>query len=546
MPTTVSGTLIDPLQKTSFGAQMILDDNGTIEAIEPTESPDSGFIMPGLIDSHVHIESSMLTPAAFARAAVVHGTLAAVADPHEIANVLGEAGVKLMLQLAQQTPFIFGFGVPSCVPATPFESAGAELDAETVARLLNLPGITHLAEMMNVPGVLNKDPTVLRKIAAAQALGKPIDGHAPGLTGDAMQAYAKAGITTDHESLTFDEARDKLEAGIMLQIRYGSAARHFETFLPLLNRYPERCMFCSDDKHPNDLIHDHINTIAATAFKRGVALHAILQAACVNPVKHYKLPIGLLQPGDYADFILVDDLHTFKPREVWLRGKCVVRDGESFLPPGEISVVPNHFNAVCLELDALKLPKVSSRKIRVIGIRDGQLITDHLIENPVVKEGHIAADPANNLNKLVVYNRYQPAKPAIALVRGFGLTRGALASSIAHDSHNIIAVGATDAALLTAINEVVINKGGLAVADDNRKVLTSLPLPLAGLISTEPAETVARAYSDCDHLAKLLGTRLTAPFMTLSFLALPVIPKLKLTDKGLFDGELFKHVGITV
>ncbi|HRR33840.1 MAG TPA: adenine deaminase [Kiritimatiellia bacterium] len=544
MPQTFTGTLVDPVQKTSFGARVILSDHGTIAAIEHEPNPDVGFILPGFVDAHVHIESSMLTPAAFARAAVVHGTLAAVADPHEIANVLGERGVELMLDLARQTPFVFGFGVPSCVPATPFETAGAELDPDAVARLLDLPGITHLAEMMNVPGVLNNDPAVRAKLDAARQRGLPIDGHAPGLCGDPMRAYVAAGITTDHESLTFEEAREKLKVGLMLQIRYGSAARRFEPFLPLLPRFPELCMFCSDDKHPDDLLRDHINYIVATAFRQGLALQTILQAACVNPVRHYRLPLGLLQVGDSADFQIVDDLRTFRPREVWLRGQCVARDGVSLLSAGE-PIIDNNFKAQPITADALRIPVQSKRRVRVIGVRDGELVTAHLLEKPRVShQGTVIADPERDIVKLVVCNRYAPAAPAIGLVKGFGLKRGALATSVSHDSHHVIAIGASDNAIVAAINEVIHHRGGLAVADSNRKILTSLPLPLAGLISTGPAECVAKAYSDCDRLAKILGSPLSAPFMTLSFLALSVIPSLKLTDKGLFDGDAFRHVAL--
>ncbi len=541
MQKTVSGTIIDPVQRATFGARLALSDNGTIASVTPDENADAVYIMPGLVDAHVHIESSMLPPAAFARAAVVHGTLAAVADPHEIANVLGEEGVELMLALASQTPFVFGFGVPSCVPATPFETAGAQLGPEAVERLLRLPGVTHLAEMMNVPGVLGKDPVVMAKLAAARSMGKPIDGHAPGLSGAPLAAYVAEGITTDHESLTFDEAREKIKAGMKLQIRYGSAVHNFEHFIPLLARYPETCMFCSDDKHPDDLLKDHINFLAAAAYRKGISILSILQAACVNPVRHYRLPLGLLQPGDSADFILVDDLTTFRPREVWLHGECVARDGQSFLPCGE-TIVRNTFAAGLLQPEDFQIPSAEGRAVRVIGARDGQLVTDHLIEHIQPHGGTLSADPARDLAKLAIVNRYQATRPAVAFVKGLGLSRGAIASSVAHDSHHVICAGATDEALAAAANEVVMRKGGLAVADNNRKILASLPLPLAGLMSTDAPEAVARGYSDCDKLAKILGSKMAAPFMTLSFLALPVIPRLKLTDKGLFDGESFQHV----
>ncbi|HNX34600.1 MAG TPA: adenine deaminase [Kiritimatiellia bacterium] len=545
MQHTISGTLVDPIQKTSFGARLTISEPGTILSITPDENPAPGYILPGFVDAHVHIESSMLTPAAFARAAVVHGTLAAVADPHEIANVLGERGVELMLAMAKQTPFIFGFGVPSCVPATLFETAGAEIGPEAVARLLKFPGITHLSEVMDVSGVLEKKPDVFEKIAAAQKRHLPIDGHAPGLSADGIRACAAAGISTDHESLTFDEAREKIKAGIKLLIRYGSAARQFEPFIPLIARFPEMCMFCSDNKAPGDLLRDHINFIASSAFKRGISLQTVLQAACVNPVLHYKLPLGLLQVGDTADFQIVDDLQTLTPREVWLRGQCVARDGVSILSAGE-PVIENRFAAAPIAPADLRIVAHQTQRVRIIGVRDGHHLTDHLQERCPADGGVIGTDPDRDLIKLVVCNRYRPAPPAVALVKGFGLRRGAIASSVSHDSHHVIAIGATDEALAAAVNEVIALKGGLAVADNNRKILTSLPLPLAGLMSTGSAETVAHAYGDCDRLAKIMGTPLPSPFMTLSCLARPIVPHLKLTDKGLFDCDRGQHVPLFV
>lgn len=535
-----SGILVDPVAKRSFGARLTIAADGTIASITEDHNAEQVYILPGFVDAHVHIESSMLSPAAFAAVTVTHGTLAAVSDPHEIANVLGARGVELMLELTRQTPFIFGMGVPSCVPATPFESAGATLDAATVARLLALPGITHLAEMMNVPGVLNRDPEVMAKLAAAQALNLPIDGHAPNMVGKELLVYAAAGITTDHESVTLAEAQQKIRAGLKLQIRHGSAARHFEHFLPLLAKHPEACMLCSDDIHPDDLLLGHINTIVAAAYRHGIPLVDIVQAATLNPVRHYKLPLGLLQPGDPADFQIVADLHNFKPREVWLRGQCVARDNISFMPSGS-PICENNFNATPVTATDLSVAIPESLRLRVIGVHDGELITDHLLMD-LPPSQNFESDTTLDLCKLVVVNRYAPTKPAIAFIKGFGLKRGALASSIAHDSHHIIAVGTTDAALTAAINEIIAHRGGLAVADNNYKVICSLPLPLAGLISDQPTTAVARAYSDCTQLAKILGSPLHAPFMTLSFLALPVIPHLKLTPQGLFDSHTFSHL----
>ncbi len=541
MNTSVSGTLFDPVKKSSYGARLHISDEGIISRIEPEGDPDPVYILPGLVDAHVHIESSMLTPAAFARAAVVHGTVAAVADPHEIANVLGKEGVELMMTLAEQTPFIFGFGVPSCVPATPFETAGAALSLSDIRELLDRPQVTHLAEMMNFPGVIQSYPSVMDKLEAAKKVGKPIDGHAPGLRGADLRKYIDAGITTDHESLSFDEASEKITGGISVMIRYGSAAPKFEHLLPLVARHPEGCMFCSDDKHPDDLLGDHINKIAATAYKRGISIHSIIQAACVNPVRHYNLPVGLLQVGDPADFMILDNFNTFRPLEVRIRGKIAASRGKSLLPEGHAEL-RNNFHARMLSSSDIRVPSNGKSRIRVIQVNDGSLLTGALIREASVDNGCVVGDTEKDILKLVVCNRYNPeARPAVAFVKGFGMQRGAIASSVAHDSHNIIAVGATDSAIVTAINEVIMHKGGLAVSSDNAKIIAVLPLPLAGLMSPEPAETVASRYADCDRLAKILGSPLKAPFMTLSFMALPVIPELKLTDKGLFDVTTFSH-----
>lgn len=547
MKKLVSGTLFDPIRKISYGAEIRISDDGKISEIVPESNPDPVYILPGFVDAHVHIESSMLTPAAFAHAAVRHGTVAAVVDPHEIANVLGKEGVELMLTLSKQTPFVFGFGIPSCVPATPYETSGAELNLDEVRELLKRDDVTHLAEMMNFPAVLQSYPSVMDKIKAAHKLNKPVDGHAPGLTGDDLDKYLAAGITTDHESLTYDEASEKISKGMIVMIRYGSAAAKFEHLIPLIARHPESCMFCSDDKHPDDLLNDHINKIAATAYKRGISIHSIIQAGSVNPIQHYNLPVGLLQLGDRADFMLIENFNTFRPKEVWLKGKCVFKDDESLLPTGT-PVIQNNFNADPLNPENLKVSAPAKKcRINVIEVKDGSLITGKLIKDAKIEDGLIINNPDCDIIKLVVYNRYATSSlPAVAFIKGFGLKRGAIASSVAHDSHNIIAAGSSDIAIATAINEVIMHRGGLAVTSDNARVIAALPLPLSGLISTEPAEVTARLYSDCDRLAKILGSPLKAPFMTLSFMALPVIPELKLTDKGLFDVVKFSHTSLII
>jgi adenine deaminase len=541
----LSGILVDPVAARTFGATIVISDAGFIDAVVPCADPPPVTILPGMVDAHVHVESSMLTPAVFAQAACCHGTLAAVIDPHEIANVLGRAGVEHMLAAARQTPFVFGTGVPSCVPSTPFDTGGGELSAAEVAALLHTQGVTHLAEMMNVPGVLQGDPAVLAKLEAARRAGLPIDGHAPGLTGDALRTYVAAGITTDHESVTIEEASEKIAQGMMIQIRQGSAASNRDALLPLLEQAPERCMFCSDDLHPDDLLAGHINAIAAAAYRRGISLPAIVQAASLNPIRHYRLPVGLLQPGDSADLILVDDLATFRPRQVFLRGVCICEDGRSTLPAGGLPPV-NRFAAQPLHPDGLRVHARDGARIHVMQAVDGSLVTGWTVEAATVRTGCVCANPASDVLKIAVCNRYQPAPPAVAFIRGFGLRAGALAASVAHDAHNLIAVGASDTALAAALNTIIAHRGGLAVADDGGRILAELPLPIGGLMSPADAATVAAQYAACDRHVKALGAALHAPFMTLSFMALPVIPALKLTSKGLFDVGAYTRIDLLV
>jgi len=534
----IAGNVVDVRARRIVPAEVVVH-QGKIAAVEPRlpgEVP-SVYILPGFVDAHVHVESSLLPPPEFARLAVVHGTVATVSDPHEIANVLGIDGVRYMRRLGERVPFVFWFGAPSCVPATRFETAGAELTVEEL-RLLFEEGVPYLSEMMNFPGVLQQDPEVMAKIELAKAYGRPIDGHAPGLRGEEARRYAAAGISTDHECFTLEEALEKLEAGMWILIREGSAARNFEALFPLLRLHPERCMFCTDDLHPDRLVAGHIDALVRRAVAAGADVFDVLCAACLHPVQHYGLPLGLLRPGEPADFIVVDDLIEFRVRETYLRGRCVARDGQSLLPRQEVEIV-NRFVPRVVRQEELRVP-AEGEVVRVIEAYDGQLITGELQVPALVRDGEVVADPERDILKLVVVNRYREAPPAVAFVRGFGLRRGAIASSVAHDSHNVIAVGASDEELCRALNAVMECRGGLACAEGEQ--VRVLPLEIAGLMSAQEGYEVARQYTELDAAAKRLGSTLQAPFMTLSFMALLVIPALKLSDRGLFDGRAFQFV----
>lgn len=504
--------------------------------------PSLPYLIPGFIDAHVHIESSMLTPSEFARLAVRHGTVACVSDPHEIANVLGVAGIEFMQNDASDTPFKFFFGAPSCVPATPFETAGATLDVNQIQALFEGGQIRYLSEMMNYPGVLNGDPEVLAKLALARRFGLPIDGHAPGLSGEEAARYAAAGITTDHECSSLQEAEAKLACGMKILIREGSAARNFEALHPLIGRYPDQVMLCSDDKHPDDLQAGHINQLVARALAHGHDVFDVLQCACLNPIDHYDLPVGQLRAGDSMDAVLLANLTTLKPVKTWIRGRLVAEYGLSLLPSSKPQII-NRFNARPVQAADLQIAD-SGQPIRVIQALDGELLTRQLQLAPKVRDGCIVSDLERDLLWLVVVNRYQPAQPAVAFINGFGLRQGALASSVAHDSHNLIAVGCDADSVCRAVNSVIASQGGIACVCDGQ--IHSLPLPIAGLMSDAAGDGVANRYAELDQLAKQMGSPLRAPFMTLSFMALLVIPELKLSDQGLFDGQRFEFTLLAV
>lgn len=536
----IKGNIVDVLNRRIFKGEITFENGKIISLIELQHNVES-FIIPGFVDAHIHIESSMLVPSEFARLAVMHGTVATVSDPHEIANVLGVKGVEFMIENGKKVPFKFNFGAPSCVPATNFESAGAIIDSDDIKALLENPDIKYLTEMMNYPGVLFDDVEVMKKIAWAKHFNKPIDGHAPGLRGNDVTKYINAGISTDHECFTYEEALEKLQKGMKILIREGSAAKNFEALIDLLPEYYENMMFCCDDKHPDDLMLNHINKLCARAVSKGIDVFKVLKAACVNPVKHYNLDVGLLEVGDHADFIIVEDLKDFTTIQTYINGNLVFGEGQSLLKPISFQNL-NNFNCNKKAIADFRVTS-SAKKIRVIEALEGQLVTNQLIEETTIQDENLISNIEKDILKMTVVNRYQNQKPAIAFIKNFGLKEGAIASSVGHDSHNIIAVGVDDEAICKAVNLIIENKGGIcAVSNTNEKMV---PLPVAGIMSDKDGLTVGKLYAELDAMAKQLGSKLNAPYMTLSFMALLVIPSLKLSDKGLFDGTNFKFTSLT-
>ncbi len=538
---TIKANLIDVVAKEIYAAEVVIE-QGNISSIKRIQEICSTYILPGFVDAHVHVESSMLVPSEFARLAVIHGTVGTISDPHEIANVLGVAGVDYMIDNANQVPFHFYFGAPSCVPATNFETAGAVIDSKDIEALLSRKEIVYLAEMMNFPGVIFKDEEVLRKLASAVKHGKPIDGHAPGLMGDEMKLYFDTGITTDHECFKYEEALEKLKHGVKIMIREGSAAKNFETLVPLLDHFPDQIMFCCDDKHPDDLIEGHINMHVKRALAKGHHLFDVLRAASYNVVKHYNLPVGLLQTGDVADFIEITNLEDFTILKTYIKGTLVAEKGKSFIESFNAPIV-NNFNCSVKQPEDFKLQS-TGETIRVIETLEGQLITNELFMDALLVNGYAESNITNDVLKIAVVNRYSDAPIAVAFIKNFGLRSGAIASCVAHDCHNIVVVGANDEDICKAVNLIIKAKGGISLA--NGKEALVLELPIAGIMTNQPAEKVAEAYIKLDQRAKALGSKLRAPYMSLSFMALLVIPELKLSDKGLFNGKTFEFTDVFV
>ena len=541
----IASNYVDIMNRKIYPAQIEIED-GKIKSITKIDETFSHYIMPGFVDAHIHIESSMLTPYEFARKALLHGTVATVSDPHEIANVCGLEGVYYMLESARYAKLKFHFGAPSCVPATGFETAGAVLGVKEVDELLQNDSVFYLSEMMNYPGVLFSDDVVMKKIALAKKYNKPVDGHAPGLRGDDARKYIEAGnagavtISTDHECFTLDEALDKLKYGMHIIIREGSAAKNFEALHTLISSHNEKVMFCSDDKHPDDLMLGHINQAVARAVEKGHDVFDVLRCACINPKAHYKLRSGIMNEGDAADFIIVEDLKNFKVLETYIDGECVMQHGKSVLTETTNRIINNFSTDIKSKTDFEFIKPDGTKPLHVIEAIDGQLITNHLQLEVKSQNGFIVSDTENDVLKITVVNRYSNAKPAIAFIKNFGLKQGAIASTVAHDSHNIICVGVDDESICRAVNLLIENTGGLCAVNGTEEKI--LPLQIAGLMSDKSCDEVGTAYSEIDKMVKQMGCKLRSPFMTLSFMALLVIPDLKLSDKGLFSGKSFSFV----
>jgi adenine deaminase len=535
----ISGKIVDVVNKEIYSGTIHIEKDRIVEIVKE-ETSSNVFILPGLIDSHIHIESSMLVPSEFARLAVVHGTVATVSDPHEIANVMGMKGVEYMIENARKVPVNFWFGAPSCVPATPFESSGAEFGLKETEELLSKDEIKYMAEMMNFPGVVFDDDLVHGKLAVSKKYNKPIDGHAPGLAGKQLQKYAESGITTDHECFSMEEALEKISHGMKIQIREGSAARNFEALKDLFDTHPGSVMLCSDDKHPDELLQGHLNILVKRAINLGFDPIRVLDSCTRIPSEHYNLNAGLLQKGDRADLIVVDSLEGFNVQKTYIGGELVAENGKCLFERVEEKAI-NVFNAEKINPEDL-IVKAEGSQMRVMEALDGELITKERIVEPKVENGRVVTDLENDILKIVVLNRYRKEKPSVAFIKNFGLKKGAIASTVAHDSHNIIAVGTDDLEICNAINEIIKHKGGISAS--NKGILNILPLPVAGIMTTESGRDVAVKYEKLDGLAKELGCKLKAPFMTLAFMALLVIPELKISDKGLFNGVDFNFCDI--
>ncbi len=524
-----SGNIIDIINKKIFPGTIIIE-NEKIYDIIRNNIKYNNYILPGFIDAHIHIESSMLLPSEFARIAIQHGTIGTVSDPHEIANVLGIKGIELMINNAKNIPFYFYFSAPSCVPASNFETNGATLSHKNIEYLFKKYNLKYLGEMMNFPGVINNNREVIKKINIAKKYNKKIDGHAPGLIGKDLDKYINTGIDTDHETLNLIEAKEKLLKGMNIILRSGSAANNFEELLPIIKNNPNKCMFCSDDKHPDDLIKGHINLMVKKAIHKGYNIFDILKIACINPIKHYSLDIGTLNINDSADFIIIDNLRDFNIQQTIIKGNIVYKNNKVLIKRKK-TIPINNFNIKKKNIKDFYF-NTKNKRINIIIAYDKQLFT-----NMEIIKNRRLPDKENDILKIAVINRYKNSKPSIGFIKGFGLQDGAIASSISHDSHNIIVIGTNDYDICKAVNLIIRNKGGLSVYSKKKNFSQVLKLPIAGIMSNNNYKYIAKKYTQVDLLSKKLGSKLSSPFMTMSFMALTVIPEIKISDKGI---KIFK------
>ncbi len=527
--TVVEGQLVDVVNGKIVPSRVVMEGGKFTEIVTLPEAPNR-YLLPGFIDSHIHIESSQLCPSRFAEAAVPHGTTAVISDPHEIANVLGMKGVELMLEDSAKVPLRTFLTAPSCVPATQYERSGATIGVAEIESMLKDQRFVGLGEVMDVQGVLNDDPRIISKIKAAKAFWKGIDGHCPGLVGKDLVKYINAGMRTDHESLTSDEAEEKYFLGMWIQVREGSASRDLRSLMPFAKAH--ECMLVSDDLRAKDLVNGHLDVLLRKAVALGMPpMHAI-RAVTAWPAWHYNLPGGSVAVGRTADLVIVEDLRNFKVLQVFIEGKLVAEDGVPlFLAEPRtngLGILPRDLVA-----DDLLLPAEGERaSVRVIEAVPDRIESGSLVTELPVREGCVRAMPEQDVLHLALVNRYVDERPVLGFIKGFGLKRGAMATSVAHDSHHILAVGASVDDMAKAIN-AVSRSGGYAVCDDN--VISALPLEVAGLMSTSPARVVAQKENDLVELLASMGCKLPAPFMTLSFQSLLVVPELKIGDRGLFD-----------
>ncbi len=544
MRKSISGTIVDVFNRRFLKGIVVIEDEIIVDIYE-SDKVDDVFILPGLIDSHVHIESSMLIPTEFSKMIVPRGTVSVVSDPHEIANVHGISGVEFMMSNAAKSPVKMFFGAPSCVPATNFETSGATLDHKDVEALLK-NGCVVLSEMMNFPGVIDGDEEVMKKIAVAKKLGKSIDGHALGLSNDNLKKYVDAGISTDHECSTLEEALEKVELGMKILIREGSAAKNFEALSSLIKTHPGNVMLCTDDSHPDELLNiGHIDKLIKRGLKKGYSIFDLITVASVNPVKHYNLPVGLLRKGDSADFICVENLDDFTVISTFINGEIVYDKGITFID-SQSEIPLNHFNATKIIADDIKIYSPGAgTSINVIEAFDGDLYTKNFVWKHNISEGdEVLSDVGNDILKIVIVNRYKNAAPTVGFIKNFGLKRGAIGGSIAHDSHNLILIGVDDQSIIDVGNRLIELKGGIVLKDFGAEQFVELPLPFSGLMTNSPGESVANKYEELNTTVKSMGCSFNAPFMTMAFMSLLVIPEIKLSDKGLFDVNTFRFLPV--